>query len=331
MRIRSQERKLLRALEIQPLATAAQIAKQVGMKTHTVHYHWRRFLEAKVITLRPIIDVSLLGFLDIGVFFSLAVANKIEGEKLLSTIRAIKNVAWIGTLGGDYQYGLALYCQQMAEVRSALSKLEDEFGPIFFRKQIAPRLKVTHFPKKYLNPSTRQQTPAKEYTLGATNSKVVIDSTDALILSALSAAKHHSWRELARQLGMNFSTLERRIKLLVKSKVIVDFYHEINTDYLEMESFKILLQLRTTTESAIKKITTFAKAHPNVTYLIETLGAWDIEIGVEVAKTEEITRVISELLSTSSELILDLKPLLELKDLKLDYFPFEANKIANQQ
>lgn len=63
------------------------------------------------------------------------------------------------------------------------------------------------------------------------------------------------------------------------------------------------------------------RAHPSVTYLIETLGSWDFELCVETMDPRIVSKIIEELYGATDRRIGSSQVLMELEDFTCRHYP----------
>jgi DNA-binding Lrp family transcriptional regulator len=321
MKISERQKQLLAAVEFAPFTPVQELARKLGTRAHTVHYDLQALKEAQVIQLKPLIDVSRLGFQDIGLFFSVA-AEKAGWEiKLAEFLARTAGVAWAGSMSGSFQYGVLFYTKQLRSIRELFFRLEKEVGTVALRKLLAPRIAYTRFSRSYLKGKTARL-PKEAITLASAADNCSLDQTDLSILSVLARGQHYSLREVARDLGANYSTVQRRVKVLEQQKVIAGYCYEIDTAQLNLQSYKVFLQLSSSGPAVLKHFHAFAQKHARVTYIIETLGSYDLELGLEVEQSKHVNQITAELLAYGGKSLIDLTVLQELDDLVFNLFPF---------
>ncbi|UCB59037.1 MAG: Lrp/AsnC family transcriptional regulator, partial [Thermoplasmatales archaeon] len=68
-------------------------------------------------------------------------------------------------------------------------------------------------------------------------------------------------------------------------------------------------------------ILNFSKKHPNVVYIYEVVGVWDVEIEVEVENYEKLKSIINEIRDKFSESIRYYETFLFYEEHKIIYMP----------
>ena len=316
----SREAQVLAYAELSPDLPLHRLAHLSKVRQHSAAYIMRRLTERGIVKRAAFIDAYALGFQDVAVFFSLASGSQPQRQALLQFLAKHTQVAWCGMLLGDFQFGMAVYYRTQCELEQFLSALEDRFGVLFSHKAVSLRRRYRRYHRKYLAPAVAVS--RKEFKLEPRNETAELDQVDRRILSEISSQGQASLREIARRLGLPFSTLERRHAGLLKRKVLQGYYLQIDTAMLGLVSYKLLLTLRGLGQGARERVLKTCQEHSRITYVIEALGDWDMEVGVEVAGRRDIAECLDVLYQAAGSDLVALRVLEEVQDLKERFFPF---------
>jgi DNA-binding Lrp family transcriptional regulator len=150
---------------------------------------------------------------------------------------------------------------------------------------------------------------------------VELDDTDTKIVWALGNRPYESLRELARFLGLPLATLDRRVKKLREQRVIQGLFYDLNVDRIGVQSFRVLISIQGLSCSVRREISQVCAKHPLVTYLIEVLGSWDFEVGIETFDARLVSSVVEELHTQSGGKISGVRVLMELEDFMCRHYP----------
>lgn len=317
-KLTERERAIIGLVELEPLAPARAIAKQLRLRESAVQHTLRNLRTRGVLELKPFIDVSTLGRSDVGIFFSLGLTRKPAYAKFMQRLIASPSVAFVHSVAGDFHFLVALHCKDLREVRDFQYSLSEWSGGSVIMKSIVPRVKYIQYRKKYLT-----QVRPKEPYLAALVEKEQLDiSPEELeLLRFLSKSNSSSMRDAARQLGIPHSTVDYRYRQLVKKRIIKGWLYSINYSHLPVQCYKLLVSCKQLTPTLHTRLAQFTLQHPRVTYLLETLGAWDFEIGVECENTSDVMTIIASLYEFFPDEISIIRSLTELDSYKFNMFP----------
>jgi DNA-binding Lrp family transcriptional regulator len=320
MELTERERKVLGVIEHRAGLPINETAKFARLKVSSLRYCISRFTERGVIIGQaPFINVYPLGLTDYTIFFSLAALTAAQKARLLQQLISSTCVSWVGSLGGEYQLGVAVTAERIQEVPRLFRNLGKDFENIFHQKTVSVRIHFTAFGRKYLAPLLP---PPALTACSNEDQRVELDPTDKLILSTLSDRGHNSQREISRLTGVPLSTVTRRIAKLEELGVICGYLFRYNLSKLGFSTYRILIHTRGVSVGFRDKLYAYAKAHPRVIHFVECLGVWDYELGVEIEDASQLNQVIEELYEKFGEAIYGTKTLQIFRHLKYSSFPF---------
>ena len=321
MKLSEKEATVLACAEFRADAPISVLRKQSGYRDHSIRYVLQRLQERRVIAPVPFINLHRLGYTIYTMLFSTMSEKGGVKEGILKAFIASPEVLWVGEFGGEYQYGVAFCTKQFANLIQFLRGISQKYPAIFFDKAISVQISSTIFPRKYL---TAKKVGLNPVTVASTKDTVEIDGLDERILSAITSFGELSHRQLALKLQMPLSTLELRIKKLHDKGVIAANIFVVDSAAFHRESFKLLVYTKGLDPQLSSQLHKFCAGHRDVTYLIDNLGSWGYEIGVEVSKSEDVTAVIQELYETFGNLINTIKVLTKFRYPKVRWFPERA-------
>jgi predicted secreted protein len=93
-----------------------------------------------------------------------------------------------------------------------------------------------------------------------------------------------------------------------------------NVNKLKGMYYKVLVTLHNTNEEKEKKLIAYCMQHPNIVYVVNTLGIWQFEMDIEVKDTEEFRRVMREITSQFNDIISDYNALNIYEEHKFRFF-----------
>lgn len=294
MRLSPKEKHIIAAAHLDAESSAEQIAARAGCKAHSVRYTMDKLRKLELLKHHPFINLFSIGYFQFTIFFSLSAESHGRTEALLKHLLTAQEVSWLGRLGGDYQYGFSICGRSVADVPRFMHSVCDIFGNVFHEKTISVLVSLTHFQMKYLAKKTSEK---ESITLADTGVRTTLDAVDHRILTALETEKYDSHRDLAARLAMPPSTFEYRLRRLRENRVLEGFTYLCDTSRLGISMYLLLLSLKSVNDRLKTKLFEFCKQRQEVNFLIEYIGAWDYEVGVEVEDPRDIINVTSALYS----------------------------------
>lgn len=319
MKLTNKEAASLASAELRVEAPFSQIRKDAGYREHTVRYSLRSLLARNIIHPVPFINLHRLGYTVYTVLFSAAADKRNSKQKLLESLMSAPYVLWVGEFGGEYQYGIGFCCKQFSELIYYMRDLSKKHEQIFFDKAISVQISTTIFPRKYL--WTKKVSVAPLTSTFSKMPPIDIDELDARILSALTTHSLLSHRQIALKLKMPLSTLELRVKKLKDQGVILSTIYGVDSARVGRESFKLLVFTKGLDSNFSANLHAFCALRSEVVSLIDGLGAWGYEIGVEVISGEDVMDLIQDLYDAFPGLINTIRPLTKFRYPKMRFFP----------
>jgi DNA-binding Lrp family transcriptional regulator len=319
MKLSVNESKVLSVLHLEAEAPTTIVSKMCKLPMHTVQYCLRSLIERELIAKVPYINSGKLGLTSYGVLLSINTEERNLHQRFKKRVSSTKGVTYFAELGGEYQYYVAIATRTPVQLREFFDMVSLEFGPIVFRKDVVAQIELHDYKLSYL---LGDRSRVDELGWGVTTELVDVDSIDRAILSALSRAGGRSNREVARKLGLASSTFEFRVRRLEKSGVIVGYRYLIDTLRLGVQSFTIGLTTRGLSRDFRNRIQVFSQKHRHVRFLIETVGGWDFELGVETFDTRLMSSIVLDIYERFGREIVGLRVCPIFNTLKVENYPY---------
>lgn len=308
MKITSQDKAVLSAIQFNAHASANQIAKISGLKVHVVHYHLRRLKDEGIIRPGAFVNLSALGLEQYEILFSLSSETTKKRQAISQYFGSHNKVFWFAELGGNYQYGVSLGVRRSREVPEVFKEIAEKFGKVIQKKAVSLLTNVTLFKKKYL---TDERGINAQSMLQENASKLDFrtDAIDYKILACLFDPAVESNHDMSRKTGIARATIEYRLKKLEQSNLIQAYIYYISARKLGLQTFKLLLYARGADPAFAAKLLNFCLKHKNVVSFIECLGNWDFEVTVEVLENKEMIELISLFYDNFGQYLTDIEVL----------------------
>lgn len=290
MRLTDRQKEILCCIEHRAQEPIKAISSLVGLREHTVRNEIEMMQKAGIITQkRAFVNFYPLGIFDLTLYFSLNPAASIKEDVLVQALSKEPAIAWVASLGGEYQYSCALYCKSFEEAHKILERITSKFENIFADKTISLRSKLLSYGRKYLAPNFRGPVLSFE----SLKSPIEIDEIDRVIINEVGYRPFDSIREISRKLQLPPATLTRRFGALQEQGIIKGYKYHFNIASLNATQYRLFVQTRGATPNLTAKFEKFCNAQPNITHFIECIGTWDYEIGIEVTELESMNEILS--------------------------------------
>lgn len=316
MRISEREAAFCSALDLAPVDSLSEIAKRADVRSTQARYMLSKFTRVGLLYQRLRVDFFKLGILDTGIFFSLNQVTRAQRSAFERALISDKRVAWMGSLAGQYQYGLTVFTKTLAEFGVFMNDLGQIAKGALAKRVLAPRLSFTQISRAYLGDTAR-----RSIELATSPDSIDVDDFDLKLLAAGAKGSFESIRALSRSLGAPYATVERRFARLVDQGIIRGVFFELEPRLLGVSGYRVHLALRSVSAELRKQIERYCMREPRVTFLTHAIGSWDYEAGVEAQEMKEVVRVTAELSELCGPALSGMDVFGEVNDMKWSFFP----------
>jgi len=294
MRVSKRDGRLLALMQFHADSSVSQRAEESGFKQHIIHYVLKRYSDSGAIRRGVLLDLGRLGMRQFTILFSLSRDGIKQRSKILTYFKSNSQVVWFGVLGGSYQYSVTILVKELDEVHLFLSKLAAKFGDILSKKAISALLSFSVFEKNYL--FTTDRAASRELRSTQTQlGNVELEKLDWALLRALLKEDFVSIQETARQLGVQRSTIDYRLRKLKQEKVLVSSLFYISAARLGFHTYKLYLSARGSPPRLHNNLTRFAYEEPHIVNFSHCLGLWDYALTVEVFEPEQAIKIMEDI------------------------------------
>ncbi len=127
-----------------------------------------------------------------------------------------------------------------------------------------------------------------------------MDKLDKDILALLSEDSRLTPKKLAAALGKDENAIEKRVRALEDKGAIVKYTAIVNADFFDEETVEALIEVKVTPQrgAGFDAIAEEVASHDEVKNLYLMSGAYDLAVIVECKSLREVSRFVSEKIST---------------------------------
>lgn len=313
------DRKILYQLDIDCRQTDSEIGKKVGLSKQTVAYRIKRLVKEKYLTrFATVIDTYKLGFSKYKIYLSFENADKEIIKKITEYFKSHEKTEWIATCSGKWDLIAGYNVKDTYEFEEAVKELDEKFSKYISSRETSISLGVPHWRKEYLL-ENKEHFPVVYQ--GGKKEEYKIDEIDEEIIKLLVNNARMPITEVAQRLKITPRIANYRIKNLKKEKIVL-----INRIFLSLNKFnwiycKALLKFKNLTEEKYKEFFRHCDNIKNLTYLINCVGSWDIELDFEIENFNEFHKIMLELRDKFADIIKSYDFVVVMNEDKLDYYP----------
>ncbi len=312
------DRKILYQLDINCRQSDSEIGKKVRLSKQTVAYRIKRLIKEGYITrFSTVIDTYKLGISKYKLYISFENADKETINKITKYFIKHKKTEWIATCSGRWDLIAGYIVKDKYEFEKELKELNEKFSKYISTKETTISLGVPHFRKEYLLDNKIHEPIVEQ----GGNLKLTIDKTDEEIIKVLVNNARMPIVEIAEKLNSTPRIINYRIKNLKKQKIIL-----MNKIFLDLNKFnwiycKALITFKNLNKEKYKEFFNYCSEIKNLTYIINCIGSWDIELDFEIENFNEFHKIMLNIRDKFSSIIKNYDFVVVMNEDKLDYYP----------
>lgn len=313
------DKKLLYWLDQNSRATNKQLGKKVGLTEQAIGYKLKRLQERGIIKrFVAFVNTLSLGYQHYKVFIKLHnTTEKIE-KQIINLLVNNSSIRWVVSTSGKYDISFSVLSKTPLEFAKTYQNIEAKFGKYIIEKNIIINISSPGFTRDWL--IDKKESSQLEYK---TSEEIqLIDEIDKKILKSISQNTRKNIVDIAQEINSTVDIIKYRLKKLKEKKIINGFSIQLDLEKMGYEYYSVFFHMHNLNEQVEKKIISFAKSHPNLLFIIKTIGNYDLQFELEVKNYQELENNLKEFRTYFSEFIRDFEILRITKEYKYDFFPF---------
>ena len=126
---------------------------------------------------------------------------------------------------------------------------------------------------------------------------------------------------MAKDVPISADAVGKRIKSLEKSGIIRNYILILNDAKLNQIRYKVLLKVHHFNDKVNRRFLQFCREHPNITFYNRNIGTWEIEIDLEIKKSEEFRSIMRLIKKEFADSIREYFSLMVYDVNKFDFIP----------
>jgi Lrp/AsnC family transcriptional regulator, leucine-responsive regulatory protein len=313
------DKKILFELDMNARMPLTELAKKVGLSPQTTKYRIERLEKEGVIRgYITFFDISKFGYAHFRLYIRFENVSPEEEKRIIEYFKKHENVHWLVSTTGRWDLEVLFVARNFIHFNKILKEIYKKFPNKLNNNITSVSVLNYHQRRGYLLDKKSEI----QISYGGEPEKIEIDKIDNKIIKLINPNARLTNNEIGMKLGINYKTVQARIKKLEEKGIIQAYRTWIDFSKLGSSYYKILLKLKKFTDKEEKESLAFCSQHPNVTYFITCVWPWDVEIEIEgdEKKFLEILREFRELMNNN---IIDYETLTVTEEHKLNYLPFE--------
>ena len=122
-----------------------------------------------------------------------------------------------------------------------------------------------------------------------------LDKIDLKLLAELEDDARQTLSQIAKKLKTSQQVISYRIKSLENRKIVDGYYTIINITKLGYTSYRTMIRLSNINEQKHKEIIDYLMKHPNILWLVDCGGRWDLIVNFMVKNIIQYNKILSNL------------------------------------
>lgn len=313
------QRRILYHLDLDARQSNAEIGKRVGVSKQVVDYQIRQLVKEGFITrFATVVDTYRLGLLKYKVYLSLQNANSSVVKDIITYLVRHRKTEWIATCSGRFDIIAGYLVRNVYEFDEALKEFDERFNQYVAEKQTTNSLGVPHWRKEYL---LDDRQPAPVVMQGGTARQTSIEPIEEELTKVLVNNGRMPVTEIARRIKTSARVAQYHLKKLKEQGIIL-----MSRVFLDLNRFgwiyvKAIVTFKNLTKERYASFFTYCDGIRNLTYIINCVGAWDIELDFEIESFNRFHAVMLDLRDKFADIIKGYDFVIVMNEDKLDYYP----------
>lgn len=312
--------KILKELDTNARKSNSQIAKKLKTSQQVISYRIQSLIKRKIISqFHTVINFTKLGYTSYKTLTRLSNITPQKQKEIIQYLMNHTNVLWLIECGSRWDLLIDFLAKDIIEFDKILKEFKKKFPEQIQNYDILTMIAGIGMNREYLY--DKKQKNRDDFFFGKNNEQVNLDNTNLKILSILSKNARISSLEIAQKLNLSANTIINRIKDMEKNKIIINYRPTIHIEEIGHQAYKAIIKFQNITEEKERTFITYCFTKKNIISIIKQVGAWDVEVEIEVEKKEKMLEITRDIRDKFKDIIKDFDILPLYHEYKYDYFP----------
>ncbi|VVC04254.1 putative HTH-type transcriptional regulator [Candidatus Bilamarchaeum dharawalense] len=321
VKIDKKDRRILYELESDCRRSLSRIAKKVGLSKQALHYRIERLVRSgAIVQFIANIDYSKLGYVNHEVWLQFGEISKEQKEKFFDFLKNHPNIRWLARCGGKFDCAMAIMSEDVVSFSEILNDILVRYRGYVQNHMVTISRGVWTYPRSYLIGEKESQNRGHLLFSGIPK-KRQLDKKEIEVLHLLSKNARMPTVAIARKVEITPITVRTKIKQLEKEGIVVGYKAIIQPATIGLENYEILITTQNTSEEKIKEFQTYCQMNPYITFLLNIVGRWDLNIAFDAENNEHFQQIMTEIRSRFGSIIREYEYVPILWVYKFDFAP----------
>ncbi|MFH1447361.1 MAG: winged helix-turn-helix transcriptional regulator [Candidatus Micrarchaeota archaeon] len=294
------DRRILSTLSLNARQSLSEIGRKVGLSQEVVNYRLRRLIKKDIIAcFRAEIDFSKLGYKTYRLYIRLEGADSEKEAEIFEYLANRKGATWVAACEGKYNLIFRFIVKDEFELNSILGEIYSKFSKYIRERDLTIPIGWQFYPAESGAYEISNRRFKKPVDVGIAK----FDERDVEILNVVGENARTSATEIAGKLGMTPNGVKHRVRRLEREGVIAGYQMVADRTKLGIYHYKILFSFQRINEERVGRFIRYCEENPNLVFLVQAIGAWDIDVDLDYANTLEMHNAVLNLSSSFKNLI----------------------------
>ncbi len=313
------DRKILFELDMNARIPLTELARRVGLSPQNVKYRMGQLERKGVIRgYVTVFNTAKLGYLYYRLYIRYTGVSPSDEDAIIDYFKRHGNVVWFISTSGRWDLEVLFIARNFIHFDHMLKEAYERFPDKIHNNVTSVSVSNYHHGRGYLI----GHRTAFSARYGGEPREIPLDGIDRKIIGIISQEARMSRAEIGTRIGMNYKTVQARIKRMEREGLIQAYRTWV--DFMKIGSYyrKALVNLRKFTRDVGSTVLSFCEKDPNIIYLITCVWPWDVEIEIESTDEGKFLEIVRSFRETMGDLVMDYETLTVTAEHKLDYCPF---------
>jgi len=317
MKLDKKDMQVLAILDLDARANYASIARKVSLSLPSVKNRVRRLNESGIIRdYYLLLNAEKIGYTFFNLYLKTNFPSTASEEKAVNAFIGYPSVGWMASFNGYWSYMLAI----VAKDRFDFDRICGDLNSILKRNLVD--CKMTQPLRAFVcnNFFLHETKPANEPFYEITE-PIQLDKEDYALLECLDENPRVSLMDISNRLEMPVSNVQHRFRRLKEKGIIKAFSISLDYSKLGYQWYHVLFRLFNCDRAKKDSFINYLRALPQVFYIIDTVGAYDLMAEIIASDLEEFKKAFDEIKNRYKLIIHSHESLIITKEYKHTYLP----------
>lgn len=295
------DKKIMFELDKNSRISLSELAKKVELKKETVFHRLNNLINKQIILqFHTITALYRFGQKSYKIYLKLQSLSPNTRKSIINNLQKNEKIFWIGDARGKWDIIIGIWAKSLEGFFLIHDDILNKHSKYILEKEVSISRKNTQLNRKWLYDD---KSPRKIFTFGEDEAPTELDKDDKNILDKMSTNSRIKIIDISEKTNLLPDKITYRIKNMEKKGLIRGYKCLLNTHKLGFITTKTNIYFKNISNKRKEEFFDYLKTLPNVIYFLETFASWDVEIGFEVEKDENLYLIMDNLSDKFKDII----------------------------